>query len=224
MLKGRRTAIILVAVCVALGAAAIATGQMQRKLLGGYWLGSTSSQTYTQKTEKKTARGPEEFSPVENFGIIWDGKVTRSGKPDDDNGWMWLRRKGVATVVNLRKDNTDVDYKKYGFDSFLWIPLSGGESPTDEKAEMFLRFIQHPDNQPVHIMCAEGKDRTGTMSALIRYSIDGWTMDEAIAEASLYRRGEELSPKRVEWLRAWAEKHPPASFRRPARATLSQQQ
>ncbi len=216
MSKRRRTITVICVVVFStlVSTALIGGASAKRGILNMLGISSTS-QASTEIQREKGPRGPEANAPVENFGVIWDNKITRSGKPEDDAGWMWLRRKGVATIVNLRKDNTDVDYKKYGFDSFLWIPLSGGESPTDEKAEMFLRFIQHPDNQPVHVMCAEGKDRTGTMSALIRYSIDGWTMDEAIKEASLYRRGEDLSAARVEWLRQWATRHPPGSFRRP---------
>jgi hypothetical protein len=156
--------------------------------------------------------GPVWRSPVDNFGVIWEGKITRSGKPDDDAGWEWLRKRGVVKIVNFRKDNQDVDYDKFGL-GCLWMPLSGGESPTDEKAVEFLTYVQQPENQPVHIMCAEGKDRTGTMSALIRYSIDGWSIDEALAEAARYRKGEALSPERTEWLRGWAKRNAPGSYR-----------
>lgn len=217
MSKGSRMALLIGAVIIftTISTAVIGGASSPRAILNlmGRW---SPTQDTSAPQQEKSPRGPATDAPVENFGVIWDGKVTRSGKPENDAGWMWLRRQGIATIVNLRKDNTDVDYKKYGFDSFLWIPLSGGESPTDDKAEMFLRFIQQADNQPVHLMCAEGKDRTGTMSALIRYSIDGWTMDEALNEASLYRRGEELSLSRVLWLRQWASRHPPGSFRKPA--------
>lgn len=158
-------------------------------------------------------RGPVEDSEVRNFGVLHDGKITRSGKPETDDGWRWLRERGVEVIVNLRRDNSDVDYEKYGFKDVLWIPLRGGQSPDEETAIKFLRFVQQKGNQPLHVMCAEGKDRTGTMSALIRYSIDGWTMDAALDEAKLYRKGEDLSPERVRWLREWAKKHPPGSFR-----------
>lgn len=166
-----------------------------------------------QGGDEGKARGPVDGAKVKNFGVLHEGKITRSGKPKTDDGWRWLREeRGVEVVVNLRRDNSDVDYKKFGFRDVLWIPLRGGESPDEETAVKFLRFVQQAGNQPIHVMCAEGKDRTGTMSALIRYSIDGWTMDAALSEAKLYRKGEDLSPKRVRWLREWAKKHPPGSF------------
>jgi hypothetical protein len=160
------------------------------------------------------AWGPARWTPVENFGVIWHGRITRSGKPGDDTAWQWLRARGVHNVVNFRNDNEDVDYETFGL-GCLWIPLSGGESPSDDRAKAFLEYVQKPENQPVHIMCAEGKDRTGTMGALIRYSIEGWSMDEALAEAALYRGGEPLSDERTAWLRGWANRYPPGSLAAP---------
>ena len=51
------------------------------------------------------------------------------------------------------------------------------------------------------------------MGALARYAVDGWPMDEALGEAGLYRRGKDLSPERIKWLRDWAAKHRPGSHR-----------
>jgi hypothetical protein len=39
-------------------------------------------------------------------------------------------------------------------------------------------------------------------------------MDDAINEASLYRKGKPLSDDRIKWLREWASAHPPGSERR----------
>jgi protein tyrosine/serine phosphatase len=159
------------------------------------------------------ARGPEPKGPVPRFGIIWDGKLTRSGKPKEAEGWKWMRERGVKTIVNFRASN-DVDYKSYGFADHLWIPLDNGRLPTEAEAEKYLAYIQEPANQPVNIQCAEGKDRTGMMAALARYAIEGWPLEDAINESSLYRRGELISDERIGWLRDWARKHPPGSHRK----------
>jgi hypothetical protein len=39
-----------------------------------------------------------------------------------------------------------------------------------------------PAAQPVFFHCRHGKDRTGTMAALYRIEVDGWTNEEAIEE------------------------------------------
>ena len=157
--------------------------------------------------------GPTKGLPLPRFAVVWEGKLSRSGNSKEAGAWEWLRGRGVNGVVNFRERN-NVDYDRFGFKQVLWIPLANGALPTEEEAEHYLRFIQEPANQPVHVYCAEGKDRTGMMIALARYAVEGWTMDAAIAEARLFRRGEDLAQPRIDWLRAWEARHKPGSHRR----------
>jgi uncharacterized membrane protein len=163
-----------------------------------------------QFTQAWAAREATEY-PLRNFGVVWENKLTRSGMPRSDLGWQWLRQHGTESIVTFRKES-DVDYGKFGFQRVMRLPL-GSDPPTDEQAEKFLRFIQDPANQPVHIHCTAGRDRTGMMTALTRYSIDGWALDRALGEAKAYRSGKDLSTKRVQWLKRWAARHQPGSFR-----------
>jgi hypothetical protein len=48
---------------------------------------------------------------------------------------------------------------------------------------------------------------------LIRYGIDGWPLDRALAESRTYRSGENLPEERLAWLESWAAKHKPGSYR-----------
>ncbi len=104
---------------------------------------------------------------LENYGVVWEKKLTRSGLPAEDSGWHWLRSEGVKSVVTFRMKD-DVDYGKLGFASALRIPMDGHHLLSEKQAEEFLKFIQQSSNQPVHIHCSAGKDRTGMMSALVR--------------------------------------------------------
>lgn len=176
-------------------------------------LSSATNQKTSESGALSQPRGPEAKGPVPKFGILWQGKLTRSGLPKNEDGWRWLRAQGVNSIVNFRARN-NVDYKGYGFGNALWIPMDNGRLPTEAEAEAYLAWIQDPANQPVNIQCAEGKDRTGMMAALARYAIDGWPIDKALDEASLYRKGESLADERISWLRDWASKHPPSSHRR----------
>jgi protein tyrosine/serine phosphatase len=150
--------------------------------------------------------------PMRNFGVVWEHKLTRSGMPNEDSGWTWLRGQGVRSVVTFRREN-DVDYANLGFRNTLHIPLSKRIFPTESQAERFLSFIQDSANQPVHIHCEAGRDRTGMMTALARYAVDGWPLERALAEARTYRGGKDLEDVRVEWLRTWVASHPPGSAR-----------
>jgi hypothetical protein len=155
---------------------------------------------------------PYRNGPLRRFGVVWPHRLTRSGLPRSDDGWMWLRTRGVRSIITFRTEN-DVDYRKFGFERVMHVPLSGSVMPTEQKAVEYLKFIQDPANQPVHIHCSAGRDRTGMMAALVRYSIDGWPLRRALDEARQYRDGKELSQRRVAWLRAWATEHPPGSFK-----------
>ena len=150
--------------------------------------------------------------PMRNFGVVWERKLTRSGMPEADSGWAWLRAQGVRTVVTFREEN-DVDYARLGFRRTLHIPLSSSTFPSEQQAQEFLAFIQDSANQPVHIHCKAGRDRTGMMAALARYAVDGWPLDTCLAEARTYRGGKSLETARIRWLEAWAGNHPPGAAR-----------
>ena len=54
--------------------------------------------------------------------------------------------------------------------------------PEDEDVVKFLRIATTPALQPVLVHCRHGSDRTGTMVAVYRIVVDGWTKAEATDE------------------------------------------
>jgi hypothetical protein len=46
----------------------------------------------------------------------------------------------------------------------------------------FLRIVINPGRTPVLVHCQHGADRTGTMCAIYRVAVQGWTKEEAIRE------------------------------------------
>ena len=157
---------------------------------------------------------------VRNYGVVWPGKMMRSGKPYSKDGWTWLHDQGVKSIVTLVRGD-HVDYKKFGFKNVLRIPLKGPELPTEEQAKQYLQFIQDPKDWPVDVHCVAGKNRTGMMVALARYAIDGWPMEKALGEAKAYRDGDDLPQYRVAWLQKWAAAHKAGSERRTDRSGSS---
>ena len=149
--------------------------------------------------------------PAAEFEVIWTGLLSTSQAPADDSQQLWLRGRGVDTVVIL--DDAMIDVGRYGFDSFLWVPLGTGTVPTVVQAERFLTFIQQPDNQPAHISGSLRAARA-LLVALLRYAVDGWSLDDALREAQRINLGSPLPPQMSAWLRAWAVPHPPGSYRR----------
>jgi hypothetical protein len=154
--------------------------------------------------------------PVAGLEDVWAGRLSVSQAPADDTQWQSLRVRGVNTIINL--DEVMFDVGRYGFESFLWVQLGAGAPPTEAEAERFLKFIQDLDNQPAHISSATS-DRRAIMVALVRYAVDGWALDRALAEGRRLNGDADLSPEHVAWLMGWAARYPAGSHRR---ATMSQ--
>lgn len=148
------------------------------------------------------------------FGEISPGILYRSAQPDA-GGYRSLLDRGIKSIVSFRRETGDTtrEVLSRGFRNYLWLDIEDETNPTDAQAEQFLDFVTDSRNWPVLIHCKVGVGRTGTLAALVRYAVDGWSMDAAIEEAKLYRGGVELVRSQTDWLKQWASKHPPACHR-----------
>jgi protein tyrosine/serine phosphatase len=103
------------------------------------------------------------------------------GSQPTAEGMRQLQQLGVKSVVNLRSFHSDKDeltgttLKSFRFETKPW------HAEADDVIS-FLRIVSDTNNLPVYVHCQRGADRTGTMCALYRLVICGWTKDEAIAE------------------------------------------
>ena len=68
---------------------------------------------------------------------------------------------------------------------YLNVPLPGLGAPTDAQVVLVLSLLES-SRPPVFVHCEHGADRTGTIMACYRMQHDGWTTDQAMAEARLY--------------------------------------
>jgi tyrosine-protein phosphatase SIW14 len=69
---------------------------------------------------------------------------------------------------------------------FHRIGMSDKSQPSAEQAELFLKIVNDPANQPVFIHCKGGRHRTGAMTAIYRITNDGWSADKAYQEMKQY--------------------------------------
>ena len=185
----------------------------------------TSNTQHPTATEaRRSFIGPRENIPDDapkaygfwSFAVPVAGKLSRSGQPLISE-FAWLKERGWKAVVNLRRDGERGEVgdnaKLTGFSdlglNYLHLPITDGQPPTDEQAEQFLTFVTNPANQPVHIHCRGGIRRTGTMTALYRYAVQGWPLELAIQESRAFRGG--VSAAQAKWLQRWAQTHPPGS-------------
>ena len=104
----------------------------------------------------------------------------RSAQPSYSN-FVAMEEFGILSVVNLRSFHTDW-FKLCGTKliyKHIWMKAWHAE---EEDIVEFLKWVQNPANQPVLVHCQHGADRTGTMCAMYRVVIGGWTKEQAIDE------------------------------------------
>jgi protein tyrosine phosphatase (PTP) superfamily phosphohydrolase (DUF442 family) len=102
---------------------------------------------------------------IENFGKVND-HYYRGSQPDHEQ-FAELKRLGIKTVIDLRKDNKAFAEEwvlKLGMKYFR-IPLKAGIPATEKQTSYFLSLVNDPSNWPVYVHCKGGRHRTGADQA-----------------------------------------------------------
>lgn len=99
-----------------------------------------------------------------------------------------LKERGFAAVINFRtagEQGATVDAGQAAAEAaglkYYHLPFRQASA---EVAEQFLETVSDPANQPVFIHCGSA-NRVGAMWLIKRVRLDGWSPDEALAEAEL---------------------------------------
>ncbi len=96
-------------------------------------------------------------------------------------GMTNLKQMGIETVVNLRSFHSDRDEIGNTGLGYEHIYMKAWH-PEKKEVVRFLQIVTNPKRTPALIHCLHGADRTGTMCALYRIAVQGWTKEEAIRE------------------------------------------
>lgn len=121
---------------------------------------------------------------VLNFTQV-DATVACGGDTSQD-AIAALGAQGFRTVVNLRQSTEPGVAEEAAAVAaagmrYVHLPMNPS-APEFETAEQFLATVADPAVQPVYIHCASA-NRVGAVWAIKRVVQDGWSRDEAIAEA-----------------------------------------
>jgi len=104
----------------------------------------------------------------------------RSAQPTAQ-GMKNLGAAGIKTVINLRSfhsDRDEIENTGLGYERLYMKAWH----PEYKEAVRFLQIVTDPNHTPVLVHCKHGADRTGTLCALYRITVQGWTKEEAIRE------------------------------------------
>lgn len=135
--------------------------------------------------------GDANFKGIPNFHQV-NASLFRGGQPEK-GALLRLKQIGIKTIINLRDDDERakdeaVEAQAEGLRYFN-IPFARFERPSDKEIDDVMKLIYSPDNQPIFIHCKRGADRTGIVVAIYRIEHDGWTSEQAKAEANRYGLG-----------------------------------
>lgn len=119
-----------------------------------------------------------------------------------------LRDRGFTTVINFRtagERGASVDAGREAAEAaglkYVHLPF---REPTPELVESFLAAVADPANQPVYIHCGSA-NRVGAMWFIKRVKQDGYSVEDALAEAeAIGLRSEGLKAFALEYVAAGA--------------------
>ncbi len=106
--------------------------------------------------------------------------LLRSAQPTKQ-GMQNLGPLKVKTVVNLRSFHSDRDELGEVKTGYEHITMKAWH-PEYKEAVRFLKIVSDPAKTPVLVHCQHGADRTGTMCAIYRVAVQGWSKEEALRE------------------------------------------
>jgi protein tyrosine phosphatase (PTP) superfamily phosphohydrolase (DUF442 family) len=104
----------------------------------------------------------------------------RSAQPTAQ-GMKNLKQMGIKTVVNLRSfhsDRKEISSTGLGYEHIYMKAWH----PERQDIVRFLKIVTDPSRAPVLVHCLHGADRTGTMSAIYRIVVQGWSKEAAVRE------------------------------------------
>ncbi len=153
-------------------------------LVGKYGLPFGSSLRNNQRQAETIHAQNKWAERIELPGLLNLHKVSddlyRGAQPTAE-GMKQLKKLGVKTVVNLRSIHSDSDEIKgtgLAYEHINMTPLS----IEDRYVVRFLRIVTDSNCTPVFVHCQYGADRTGTMCAIYRIAVQGWSKENAIEE------------------------------------------
>ena len=140
-----------------------------------------ASATPAQAANFQAEEGPE---GVRNYTRV-DATVACAGATPPE-AMAVLRERGFNAVINFRtagENGATIDAGQAAAEAaglnYVHIPF---RQPTPEVVESFLAAVAEPANQPVYIHCGSA-NRVGAMWLIKRVEQDGYSVDDALAEA-----------------------------------------
>ena len=123
------------------------------------------------------------YKGIPRLQMVVEG-LYRGGQPERE-GFEYLKKSGIKTIVNLRTENDEEAIVKELGMNYFHIPISikvWSRIP-DPAINEYFKTLNDPANYPIFFHCRRGADRTGAMASFYRIAAQGWEPDKAYDEA-----------------------------------------
>jgi len=124
---------------------------------------------------------------IPNFTAVSPG-IYRGGQPDEE-GWAYLKKLGVKTVIklNYEYEGSDREAAELGMTIVdASMPPSNYadfyRTPPAEKIRTALQILRDEGTHPVYVHCLHGQDRTGLVVGIYRVLQEHYTKEKAYQE------------------------------------------
>lgn len=144
------------------------------------------------KNKKKQPAGSRSLD-MENFKQVNAG-LYRGGVPSDDQLGE-LKKLGVKTDITLMnasvaREREVIEHEKKTAEGLgmrvINLSLPFNRQPPKAMVDEFLATVTDKAAQPVYVHCIHGRDRTGTMVAVFRMTVDHLSNADALAEMETF--------------------------------------
>lgn len=128
----------------------------------------------------------------DNFHVVSAGQVYRSGQMSTSTLARVVQECGIKSILNLRGSSPEQDWypAETNFAGQLGVrhfdfSLSAGREVSDPEIDAIMELVRRAP-KPLLIHCNGGADRTGLISSLYLYTIEGKTPVEASCELTAF--------------------------------------
>ncbi len=146
----------------------------------------------------------EQISYPDYVWWLIPGKLAGMSRPSLED-LPQLAQAGMRGIVSVMDEPSGIkEYQEAGL-AALWLPITGGKSPTVEQVKQFVQFAEPliNNNQAVVVHCTSGNRRTGTLLAAYLVA-QGENPDQAIALVQQARPTAELRDAQKQFLQELA--------------------
>jgi tyrosine-protein phosphatase SIW14 len=125
---------------------------------------------------------------IKNFDRV-DEHVYRGGQPTDE-GFQYLAKIGVRTVVDLREADERAQAEERAVTgagmTYVNVPMTGLTPPSESEVAKLLAILEDTSAGPVFVHCQRGADRTGAVVAAYHIDHDKWDNTRALQDAKAH--------------------------------------